>query len=95
MVKLSLCLIKYHAMKPYHLIYAARNGDVCGRVEVQLGASLTSAPDGVSGQLHAPATLPPGERAPGTLWIEGWVGPRAVWTRWQREKSLSRFFTGK
>jgi hypothetical protein len=32
----------------------------------------------VSGQLHAPAALPPGERAPGTLWVEGWVGPGAI-----------------
>jgi hypothetical protein len=31
----------------------------------------------VSGQLHAPVTLPPRERAPGTHWIGGWVGPRA------------------
>jgi hypothetical protein len=32
----------------------------------------------VSGQLHAPAALPPGERVSGTHWIGGWVGPRAV-----------------
>jgi hypothetical protein len=32
----------------------------------------------VSGQLHAPAALPPRERASGTHWIGGWVGPRAV-----------------
>jgi hypothetical protein len=32
----------------------------------------------VSGQLHAAATLPPRERDPGTHWIGGWVGPRAV-----------------
>jgi hypothetical protein len=31
----------------------------------------------VSGQLHTPATLPPGERAPSTHWIGGWVDPRA------------------
>jgi hypothetical protein len=31
----------------------------------------------VSGQLHAPAALPLGEKAPGTQWIEGWVGPKA------------------
>jgi hypothetical protein len=31
----------------------------------------------VSGQLHAPAALPPGERAPGTHWIGGWVDLRA------------------
>jgi hypothetical protein len=32
----------------------------------------------VSGQLHAPADLPPRERAPVTHWIGGWIGPRAV-----------------
>jgi hypothetical protein len=31
----------------------------------------------VSGQLRAPATLPP-EKVAGTHWIVGWVGPRAV-----------------
>jgi hypothetical protein len=31
----------------------------------------------MSGQLHATAALPPGERAPDTHWIGGWVGPRA------------------
>jgi hypothetical protein len=31
----------------------------------------------VSGQLHAPATLPP-EKEPVTHWIGGWVGLRAV-----------------
>jgi hypothetical protein len=29
----------------------------------------------VSGQLHAPAALPPG-KAPGARWVGGWVGPR-------------------
>jgi hypothetical protein len=32
----------------------------------------------VGGQLHAPASLPPRERAPGTHWTGSWVGPRAV-----------------
>jgi hypothetical protein len=32
----------------------------------------------VSGQLHTPAALPPRERAPGTHWIGGWVGPGAI-----------------
>jgi hypothetical protein len=31
----------------------------------------------VSGQLHAAAALPPGERTPGIHWIGGWVGPRS------------------
>jgi hypothetical protein len=32
----------------------------------------------VSGQLHAPAALPPRERAPGAHCIGSWVRPRAV-----------------
>jgi hypothetical protein len=32
----------------------------------------------VNGQLHAPAALHPKERDPGTHWIGGCVGPRAV-----------------
>jgi hypothetical protein len=39
--------------------------------------SLTSALDGGNGQLHALAVLPPGEKAPGTYCIGGWVGPGA------------------
>jgi hypothetical protein len=31
----------------------------------------------MSGQLHAPAALPPWERTPGIHSIGGWVGPRA------------------
>jgi len=31
----------------------------------------------VSGQLHAPAALSPGESTHGTHWIGGWVGPRS------------------
>jgi hypothetical protein len=32
----------------------------------------------VSGQLHALDALPPGKEPPGTHWIGGWVGHRAV-----------------
>jgi len=35
--------------------------------------SLTSAVDGVGGQRHTPAALPPGKR-PGTIWIGERVG---------------------
>jgi hypothetical protein len=38
--------------------------------------SLTLSLDGVGGQRHAPAALPPGKR-PGTHFIGGWMGPRA------------------
>jgi hypothetical protein len=37
---------------------------------------LTLVLDGVGGQRHAPAALPPGKR-PGTHFIGGWVGQRA------------------
>jgi len=37
---------------------------------------LTSALDGMGGQSHAPAALPPGTRSV-THYIGGWVGPRA------------------
>jgi hypothetical protein len=30
----------------------------------------------MSGQLHAPAALPPGKQPPNTHWIGGWVVPR-------------------
>ena len=36
--------------------------------------SLTSAVDGVGGQRHAPAVLPPRKRF-GTHFTGGWVGP--------------------
>jgi hypothetical protein len=32
----------------------------------------------VSGQLHAPVAFTTRERAPGTHWIGGWVGPKTV-----------------
>jgi hypothetical protein len=39
---------------------------------------MTSAPDGVSGQHHAPAALyPQGKGHPSTHWTGGWVGPIA------------------
>jgi hypothetical protein len=55
------------------------------KVKVKVNLSLCFFPTGhhamkalmeVSGQLHAPVALPPGEKTPGTHWIEGWVGPR-------------------
>jgi hypothetical protein len=39
--------------------------------------SLTSALDGVEWSTSRPGRFTPRERAPGTHWIGGWVGPRA------------------
>jgi hypothetical protein len=46
-----------------------------GGVDVKIHVFLTSALVGVCGLLHIPAALPPRERAPGTHWIGGWLGP--------------------
>jgi hypothetical protein len=48
-----------------------------GGVDVQIHIFLTSALVGGDCQLHAPASFTPAERALGTHWIGGWVGPRA------------------
>jgi hypothetical protein len=40
--------------------------------------SLTSALDGGEWSASRPSRLTSRERDPGTHWIEGWVGPRAV-----------------
>jgi hypothetical protein len=65
-VKLSLCLTKHHAMKAYW-----RKGCI-------VHTFLTSALDGGEWSTSRPGRFTPRERAPGTHWIGGWVGPRAV-----------------
>jgi hypothetical protein len=40
--------------------------------------SLTSALDGCEWSASRPGRFTPRERDPGTHWIGGWVGPRAV-----------------
>jgi hypothetical protein len=42
----------------------------------------------MSGQLHAPAALPP-RKSPGTHWIGGWVGPRSSLELQSKEKSFA------
>jgi hypothetical protein len=47
-------------------------------VKVYLHAFLTSALDGGEWSALRPGRFTPRERAPGTPWIGGWVGSRAV-----------------
>jgi hypothetical protein len=47
-------------------------------VEVKLHAFLTSALDGGEWSASLPDRFTPRERTPGTNWIGGWVGPRAI-----------------
>jgi hypothetical protein len=42
-----------------------------------------------TGQLHVPAALPPGERAPGAHWLGGSVGPRAGMDAVEKRKFLT------
>jgi hypothetical protein len=43
----------------------------------------------MSGQLDAPGRFTLGERAPGTHWIGGWVGPRASLDGAEKRKFLT------
>jgi hypothetical protein len=43
----------------------------------------------VSGQLHAPAALPPGKVHPPPIGQEAGWAPEPVWTLWRREKSYT------
>jgi hypothetical protein len=60
-VKLSLCLTKYHTMKTY--------GELVGWPHV----FLTSALEGGERSASHPGRFIPGVRAPGTHWIESWL----------------------
>jgi hypothetical protein len=48
-----------------------------GGVDVYTHVFLTSALLGGEWSASFPGRFTPGERAPGTSWIGGWVGPRA------------------
>jgi hypothetical protein len=48
-----------------------------GGVDVEIHIFLTSALVGGEWSASLPCGFTPGERASGTHWIEGWVGPRA------------------
>jgi hypothetical protein len=41
----------------------------------------------VSGQLHAPAALPPGKEPPLSIGQKAGWAPEPVWTTWRRENS--------
>jgi hypothetical protein len=64
-VKVRLSLFKHHAMKAY------------GGVNVQIHIFLTSALAGGEWSASRPGRFTPGQKAPGTHWIRGWVDPRA------------------
>jgi hypothetical protein len=65
-IKSSLGLIEHQTMKTY----GVKEG-IAPRI-----LNLVRQMD-VSGQLHAPADLPPKGKAPGTHCGGGWVGPRS------------------
>jgi hypothetical protein len=48
-----------------------------GRVDVYIHIFLTSTPAGGEWPASRPGHFTPGESAPGTHWIGGWVDPRA------------------
>jgi hypothetical protein len=58
--------------------WASRHEGVLGEWRYSSTHSLTSALDESEGLASRPGRFTPRERAPGTHWIGGWVGPRAV-----------------
>jgi hypothetical protein len=56
-----------------------------GGVDVQIRIFLTSALVGGEWSASRPACFTSGERAPGTHWIGGWVGPRRSGQRAERK----------
>jgi hypothetical protein len=77
-VMLSLCLtIKHYAMKAY------------GGVDVYIHIFLISALVGGEWSPSRPGLFTPGERAPCTHWIGGWVGPRAGLDDVEKRKFLT------
>jgi hypothetical protein len=66
-VKLSLCFN-----------WAQRHEGVLGEWRYSSTHSLTSALDGGEWSASRPGRFTPRERAPGSHWLGGWVGPRAV-----------------
>jgi hypothetical protein len=56
-------------------------------VDVEIHIFLTSALVGGEWSASRPGRFTPGERAPGTHWIGGWMTPEPVWTTWRRENS--------
>jgi hypothetical protein len=58
-----------------------------GEVDVKIHIFLTSALDGGEWSASRPGSHIPGERAPGTHWIGGWLDPRAGLAMWRKENS--------
>jgi hypothetical protein len=61
------------------LNWAPCHKGILGERKYSATHSLTSALDGSEWSASHPGHFTPRERAPGTYWIGGWVGPRAVW----------------
>jgi hypothetical protein len=60
-----------------------------GGVNVEIHIFLTSVPAGGEWSASRPDRLPPGEKAPGTHWIGGWVDPRAGLDYLEKRKFLT------
>jgi hypothetical protein len=60
-----------------------------GGVDVQTHVFLTSALVGGEWSASRPGRFTPGERAPGTHWIGGWLDPRAGLDDLEKRKFLT------
>jgi hypothetical protein len=69
---------KFTCHRVHPCAWAPRHEDVLGKWRYSSTHSLTSALDGDEWSASRRGSFTPRERALGTHWIGGWVGPRAV-----------------
>jgi hypothetical protein len=79
--------LKKVKLSPGLINYAPRHENLWGN-EGAVPLFLTSVLAG-GGQLHAPATLPPGKEPPVPTVQEAGRAPVPVWSLWRTEKSLA------
>jgi len=65
-----------------------------GEIDVQLCAFFTSAPDWSEWSTARADRFVPGQKGLSVHWVTGWVGPKLIWTRQQKEEKSLHYPAG-
>jgi hypothetical protein len=93
-IHLGCTQVRVKVKLPLCFNWAPHNEDVLGEWSYSATHSLTPALDGGEWSASRPGHFTPRERPPGTHWIGGWVGPRAVLDALVKRK-IPRFIKDK